>query len=195
MAKLFGKGTGGAGESEEDRATRELMDLQHPRASISDGSGYMTIDPGQVLENITAAMERIDLDINVEISIEEDVATFDELSTLIQRLMLGPLLAVHVVNTALAIMAARYPAELVTKPLPPQYDLRKMLPLDIPDRPHELAKVIFNRRTTSAADLDPSDVTDELDNLGVDDQLRVFTALFYMYGTKLGVLKHTTGIA
>ncbi|MDQ0381470.1 transposase [Amycolatopsis thermophila] len=31
------------------------------------------------------------------------------------------------VNTAMRIMAARYPAELVTNPLPAEYDLRKMV--------------------------------------------------------------------
>jgi hypothetical protein len=61
------------------------------------------------------------------------------------------------------------------------------------DRLQELAKEIFNRRTGGAGDLDEEDVP-ELDSLGWEDQLQVFIALFFMFGTKVGALKYTTGI-
>lgn len=195
MTQRFGTGSGPAGESDETQAVRELLDRYHSRASIRDGSGSMSIDPGQVLENISLAMERLDLDINTELSIEDDVASFSELAGMIQGLLLGPLLAAHVVNTAMRIMSARYPAELVAEPLPARYDLRALLPLSLDDRNHDLAKAIFNRRATAAADLDADDLSGPLEEVGVNGQLEVFTALFWMYGTKISALKQRTGIA
>jgi hypothetical protein len=177
---------------QELEAVGELLDQYHPRASISDGD-QMLIDPGKVLANIAFAMERVDTDINTPVSIEEDVAPVDELMSMVQDLRLGPTLAVHVVNTALRIMSARYPAELVRRPLSPEYDLRKLAPLAISDQEHEIAKAIFNRRTTSTADLAEDDVP-ELESLGMTDQLQVFVALFYMFGSKLGAMKYRTGI-
>ncbi len=153
----------------------------------------MLIEPGQVLANIAFAMERVDTDIDTPVSIEEDVAPVDELASLIQDLRLGPVLAIHVVNTAMRIMSARYPAELVRTPLPPQYDLRQLAPLSITDQQHEIAKTIFNRRTTSTADLTEDDAA-ELELLGMADQMQIFVALFYMFGTKVGAIKHRTGI-
>lgn len=180
-------------DDQQRRDVHELLDRDHSRASISDG-GRMMVDPGQVLDNIALAMERLDVDIDTPVSIEEDVVSFDELAGLIQSMRLGPTFAVHVVNTALKILAARYPAELVNSPLPPEYDLRVMQPaLQVDDEQHETAKAIFNRRTASAGDLVETDVA-ELEPLSANDQLQVFVILFYMYGTKLGALKHRTGI-
>jgi hypothetical protein len=154
----------------------------------------MMLDPSQVLENIGNAMERVDTDINMPISIEEDVAALGELMAMIQDLLMGPSLMVHVVNTAMRIMSARYPADLATTPLPAEYDLRKIVPLTISDQQHEIAKTIFNRRTTSATDLTEDDVTAELEPLDLAAQLEIFVALFYMFGTKVGAMKYRTGI-
>ena len=90
-------------------------------------------------------------------------------------------------------MSARYPAELVRTPLPPQYDLRKLAPLSVTGQQHEIAKTIFNRRTTSTADLTEDDVP-ELEPLDMTDQIQIFVVLFYMFGTKVGAMKHRTGI-
>lgn len=181
------------GQHGEFELISEFLNRYHPRASISDGEKIM-LDPAQVLENIAHAMQRVDLDINTPISIEEDVATLTELQAMVESLMMGPTLAVHVVNTAMRIMAARYPAELVTNPLPAEYDLRKIFPLPLDDQSHDLAKQIFNRRTTAAADLTEDDLYDLYEKLDVPTQLQVFNALFYMYGTKIGALKHRTDI-
>lgn len=172
----------------------EFVDQYHRRASLRDGD-RMIIQPGKVLDNITEAMERVDLDIDTEVSIQDDVVTADELMSLIQDLRLGPTLAVHVVNTAMRIMSARYPAELVHTPLPPEYDLRKILALDITDQQHTIAKALFNQRTTSATDLTEQDIAGQLEPLTVPDQMELFVTLFYMYGTKVGAMKHRTGIA
>jgi hypothetical protein len=189
----FGKRHGKPSEPDPGRqAVGELLDQYHPRASISEGD-QMLIQPGKVLANIAFAMERVDTDIDTPVSIEEDVAPVDELVTMVQNLRLGPTLAVHVVNTAMRIMSARYPAELARRPLTPEYDLRKVVPLTITDQQHEIAKTIFNRRTTSTADLAEDDVA-ELEPLGWADQVQVFVALFYMFGSKVGAMKYRTGI-
>jgi hypothetical protein len=179
---------------EQAQHASEFVDQYHRRASLRDGN-RMIIQPGKVLNNITEAMERVDLDINTEVSIEEDVVAVDELMSLIQNLRLGPTLAVHVVNTAMRIMSTRYPAELVRTPLPPEYNLRKILALNITDQQHNIAKTIFNQRTTSATDLTEEDIAGQLESLTVPDQMELFVTLFYMYGTKVGAMKHRTGIA
>ncbi|HEY6424717.1 MAG TPA: hypothetical protein VIY28_16020, partial [Pseudonocardiaceae bacterium] len=97
--------------------------------------------------------------------------------------------------TAMRIMSARYPAELVRTPLSPEYDLRKILTLNITDQQHNIAKTIFNQRTTSATDLTEEDIAGQLEPLTVPDQMELFVILFYMYGTKVGAMKHRTGIA
>lgn len=172
----------------------ELLDQYHHRASLTDGAGAMVLEPSQVLENIALAMERVDTDINTPISIEEDVASFDELGGMTQQLAMGPALAVHVCNTALRILSARYPADLVQTPLPPEYDLRAIYPLDVTDREHDIAKTLFNRRSTLDRLLTDEDVELDLAPLDANGHLQVFVILFYIYGSKLGALKHRTGI-
>ena len=181
-------------DDQSGQQVSEFVDHYHRRASLRDGD-RMIIQPGKVLDNITEAMERVDLDINTAVSIEDDVVTADELMSLIQDLRLGPTLAVHVVNTAMRIMSARYPADLVRSPLPPEYDLRTILALDITDQQHTIAKTLFNQRTTSATDLTEQDIAGQLEPLTVPDQMELFVTLFYMYGTKVGAMKHHTGIA
>jgi hypothetical protein len=195
--RWFRRKPSGAGEPDFEKETQqsvsELLDRYHPRASISDGD-HLLLEPGQVLENIAFAMERMDTDINTSVSIEEDVVAFDELATLVQSLRMGPLIAVHVVNTAMRIMSARYPMELVRAPLPERYDLRKLYPLNFSDREHETARTIFNQRAASPADLDEEDVAAALESLGSDGQIQVFVALVYMFGSKVGAMKYRTGI-
>lgn len=192
--KWFGRTPGQPGKPDPDeQAVSELLDRDHPRASLHD-DGRFVIEPSKVLDNITMAMQRLDIDINTPISIEEDVASTDEIMSMIQTLRLGPTLAVHVVNTAMRIMSARYPADLVECPLPPEYDLRKIHALTIDDEEHEIAKAIFSRRTESPVDLTEDDVAADLESLNVSGTMTVFVAVFYMYGTKIGAMKHRTGI-
>ncbi|MFI6244562.1 hypothetical protein ACIBEF_32585 [Micromonospora sp. NPDC050795] len=138
-------------------------------------------------------MERLDIDINTPISIEEDVAAEDELLGMIQNLSLGALLAAHVVNTAMRIMSARYPAELVRFPLPEQYNLRQLYPLAFTDHEHEIARTIFNQRAARAGDLDADDLRPRMEPLDTGQQVQVVLALFFMFGSKVGAMKHRTG--
>lgn len=190
--RLWRSRRGGAPDPNEQQA-RELLDQYHQRASLRDGERIL-IAPGKVMENIAVAMERVDLDIATEISIEEDVATVDELMNMVGDLGLGPTLAVHVVNNAMRIMSARYPDDLVDRPLPPGYDLRLLTPMTMSDHVHDVAMGIFNRRTTREVDLTDEDVAEDLAPLDVPDQMTVFVALFCMYGTKVGAMKTATGI-
>lgn len=85
----FGKKRG-AGEPDDqqaqsEQAVREMLDPHHPRASIIDGDRVL-LQPAQVLDNITLAMERLDNDIDTPISIEEDVVPLDELLAMVQSL-------------------------------------------------------------------------------------------------------------
>ncbi|ASR39904.1 hypothetical protein BAY61_31980 (plasmid) [Prauserella marina] len=177
----------------EREVAEEFFNQDHPRASITDDA-TMLLNPGQVLDNIATAMERVDLDISVEVSIDDDVAPLTELHAMVGNLMMGPTLAVHVVNTAMRIMSARYPADLVTRPLPAEYDLRTIVALPIEDDHHDIATTIFNQRTTATADLTEDDLFDLYEQLDVPAQLQIFMALFFMYGTKIGAMKHRTGI-
>jgi len=63
------------------------------------------------------------------------------------------------------ITSAGYPADLVSRPLPAQFDLRNLIPLKMTDQPYEIAKMIFNRRAARAADLAEADVP-EMEALG-----------------------------
>ncbi len=192
----FKRRKGRAGEEAGEPTLQEvgeLLDARHHRASLT-GGGRIVVEPGQVLRNIAEAMERIDLDINTEISIEDDVASFDEIYSMIQAMLMGPTLAVHVVNTAVRIMAPRYPADLVFRPLPSQYDVRKLLPgMPFDDAAHETAKRIFNRRLASPADLTEDDVYDDLEPVDVNGQMQVVIALIFMFGHKVGAIKYQTG--
>lgn len=189
--KWFGEP--GSKPDDDQQVIREMLDPYHHRASISDGDRLM-LQPGQVLENIALAMERLDNDIDTPISIEEDVVPLDELLAMVRSLRLGPLIAVHVVNTAMRIMSARYPMELVRRPLPPEFDLRKLHAMSYSDQEHETAKTIFNQRTTSTGDLDEEDIGPVMQPLAADQQVQIFTALFFMFGSKVGAMKYRTGI-
>ena len=194
--RWFGRKNGNAGDTDPGAQQQfsEFLDRDHPRASLEDGD-QIIVNAGQVLENITMTMERIDMDIDTPVSIDDMVST-DELMVLVGTLHLGPALAVHVVNTAMKIMSARYPAELVRRPLPPEYDLHKLLgQLTVSDQQHEIAKKIFNQRTISTADLTEDDIAADLEPLGPAEQMTVSVTLFYMYGTKVGAIKHRTGAA
>lgn len=193
----FRKRSGRKGPAGSDGArpdpVEQFLDPYHPRASVREGD-LITIDPGKVLENIQHALERLDLDINTPISIEEDVVTLDELLFMIDVLRMGPSVHVHVVNHAMSIMSRRYPADLVTRPLPPEFDLRVLTPIEIGDDLHDIAVLIFNMRAIQEEDIVEGDVGGLLAGLDGADQATTFTALFYACGLRLGALKSRTGI-
>lgn len=83
---------------------------------------------------------------------------------------------------------------LVRAPFPPEYDLRKLFPaFRVNDELHETARTIFNQRTARETDLTEADVDTLFEPLDRNDQLQIFCALFYMYGTKIGAMKHRMG--
>ncbi|WP_134046427.1 hypothetical protein [Amycolatopsis arida] len=173
---------------------REFLNREHQRASIVDDDKIL-MDPGQVLTNIENTMQRIDADINVHVSIAEDIATEKELMAMMGDLKMDSLLILFLVNTGMRIMkAGGYPTELVTKPLPDHYDLTALVPaLTVNQRQHQIAKAIFDRRSTSPDDLTEDDIAADLDPLDLPAKIQVFIILFYMWGTKIGAMKNATG--
>jgi hypothetical protein len=173
---------------------REFPDRGSRRASIADG-GRMMLDPGKVLTNLENTMRRVDADINVHVSIAEDIATEAELMVMMGDLMMASPLIVFLVNTGMQIMkAGGYPDELVTKPLPDHYDVTVMVPaLTVNERPHQIAKAIFDRRSTSPDELTADDVDGALESLDLAGKIEVFIILFYMWGTKIGAMKNVAG--
>ncbi|WP_190816165.1 hypothetical protein [Saccharopolyspora pogona] len=57
---------------------REVLDRGHHRASLVK-DGRIMMDPSQVPTNIENTMRRVDADINVDVSISDDIATEKEL--------------------------------------------------------------------------------------------------------------------
>ncbi|WP_177229825.1 hypothetical protein [Lentzea albida] len=175
------------------REAQELLDPHHHRASVHLGD-RLVVDPGQVLDNVAMAMERLDLDIGTPVSIEEDVATLEELVAMIDHFDRGAELIAHTLNTAARVMNARYPAELVHHPLPPDCDLRRLFHADVDDRSQDVARAVFNHRLAQDADVRESEVAIDLDGLSSQQRIEVFMAVFFLYGTKIGALQNRTGI-
>ncbi|KOV84621.1 hypothetical protein [Nocardia sp. NRRL S-836] len=134
----------------------------------------MTIDPGKVLDHIALAIERIELDITTPIRLDEDVATFHEITSLIDTMHLGPTIAAHVVDTAMRILSSgRYPEQLVRFPFPERFDLREMTGMKLSDQQHQIAKNIFIKRITGATDLtedDTAQVRGAMPQVSADDR-------------------------
>ena len=173
---------------------REFFDRSHQRASIVDDDRIM-MDPGQVLTNIENTMRRVHEDINVHVSIADDIATEKELMAMMGELMMDKFLILFLVNTGMKFMKdGGYPTELVTKPLPDHYDITVLMPaLKVNERQHTVAKMIFDRRSTSLEDLTEDDITADLEPLDLAGKIEVFIILFYMWGTKVGAMKNVTG--
>ncbi|MFI9005983.1 hypothetical protein ACIGNX_01960 [Actinosynnema sp. NPDC053489] len=173
---------------------REFLDPWHPRASVeTGGSGQVIVNPERVLDNITLALHRLDVDIDAPPAFEPDTVTVNELAVMIDDLDRAATLVTRLVNIAVQLMATRYPEALVRFPLPETYDLRDVDRLAIGDREHALARQILNHRLASDVDLEPDDVVELLRPLGPGEQVHLLVALCRMYRHKLLALKHHTG--
>jgi hypothetical protein len=175
------------------REAQELLDPHHHRASVHLGD-RLVVDPEQVLANVAMAMERLDLDISTPVSIEEDVATLEELVAMVDHFDKGPALIAHALNTAARVMNARYPAELVRHPLPPDCDLRRLFHADVDERSQDVARAVFNQRLAREGDVRETEIAVDLDGLSSEQRIEVFMAVFFLYGTKIGALQNRTGI-
>lgn len=173
---------------------REFFDRGHQRASIVD-DGRIMMDPGQVLTNIENTMQRIHDDINIHVSISDDIASEKELMAMMGDLMMDSFLILFLVNTGMKVMQdGGYPVDLVTHPLPENYDITALVPsMKVNERQHTIARAIFNRRSTSPADLTEDDIAADLESLDLAEKIEVFIILFWMWGTKIGAMKNVTG--
>ncbi|WP_146174072.1 hypothetical protein [Saccharothrix carnea] len=173
---------------------REFLDPWHPRASVeTDRPEQVFVDPERVLDNITLALHRLDVDIDAPPAFEPDTVTVNELAVMLDDLDRTAALVARLVNIAVQLMAARYPEALVRFPLPETYDLRDVDRLTIGDREHRLARDILNERLGTDSDLHPDDLVDRLRPLGPGEQVHLLVALCRMYRHKLLALKHHTG--
>lgn len=179
---------------QDRRATGELLDDHHDRASATGAGDEFLVAPHKVLANIDLAIERLDLDISAHVAIE-DFASPEELMVIVDRLGMGSMLLAHTANTAVRIMLARYPHELVRNAIPPEVDVRTMVPITGTDREHDLARRVLNRRAGSEVELDESTPLPELaDGYEPPEVLTAFVLLYALYGVKLNALKQRTGI-
>ncbi|GLY54468.1 hypothetical protein [Lentzea sp. NBRC 102530] len=183
----------GTRHADLDRDTRELLDPHHHRASIHVGD-QLIVDPDQVLANVALAMERLDLDTSTPVSIDEDVASIEELVALVDHFEQGPALIAHTLNTAARVMNARYPAEPVHRPLPSDCDLRRLFHADVDERSQDIARAVFNRRLARMADVSAAEIAVDVHELTSQQRIEVFMAVFFLYGTKVGALQNRTGI-
>ncbi|MFI6522601.1 hypothetical protein ACIBF1_44110 [Spirillospora sp. NPDC050679] len=172
------------------------MSIPPPGQWSSFRSGdRIVVDVTQVFHSVEKAVDRQDRNLDAGISLEEDVASYDEVVAIVQNMMMGPSLAVHVVNSAHKLMLARYPAKLVCHPFEPQFAVATdNMPVPFTAEQQEIAKTLFNRRISSERDLGPSDAP-EVEALDAAGQIQIFVILFAMTGDKLAMLKHFTGTA
>ncbi|RSN60683.1 hypothetical protein DMH01_15485 [Amycolatopsis sp. WAC 04182] len=179
---------------EAPEEVREFMDRGHRRASIADGERMM-MDPGQVLNNIENTMRRLHADINVEVSVDGDLANEKELMVMMGDLMMASPLITFLVNTGMEIMTTGgYPTDLVTKALPDHYDITALIPsLKVNQRQHDIATTIFNMRSSSTRDLTEDDIDDLIEPLDLAGKIEVFIILFWIWGTKIGAMKNVMG--
>ncbi|MFC6093008.1 hypothetical protein [Saccharothrix lopnurensis] len=177
-----------------EAAVREFLDPWHPRASVEGGRPERVfVDPERVLDNITLALHRFDVDIDSPPAFDPDTVTVNELSVMLEDPDRAAVLVSHLVNVVVQLMVARYPEALVRFPLPDTYDLRDVDGLAIGDREHDLARTILNQRLATGADLGPDDLVERLRPLGPGGQVHLLVALCRMYRHKLLALKHHTG--
>ncbi|WP_447002212.1 hypothetical protein ACRAKI_21010 [Saccharothrix isguenensis] len=177
-----------------EREVREFLDPWHPRASVeTDRQEQVFVDPERVLDNITLALHRLDVDIDSPPAFEPDTVTVNELAVMLDDLDRTAALVARLVNIAVQLMTARYPEALVRFPLPETYDLRDVDRLAIGDREHRLARDILNQRLGTDADLHPDDLVEHLRPLDPGEQVHLLVALCRMYRHKLLALKHHTG--
>lgn len=173
---------------------REFLDPWHPRASVEAGRPeQVVVDPERVLDNITLALHRLDVDTDAPPAFEPDTVTVNELAVMLDDLDRAASLVARLVNIAVQLMATRYPEVLVRFPLPDTYDLRDVDRMAIGDREHDLARDILNHRLAADADLHPDDLVEQLRPLGPGEQVHLLVALCRMYRHKLLALKLHTG--
>jgi hypothetical protein len=174
---------------------REFLDRGHQRASVVD-DGRIKMDPGQVLTNIENTMQRVHDNINVHVSIADDIATETELMAM-GNLAMDSFLILFLVNTGMKLMKdGGYPDELVTKPLPDHYNITALMPgFTVNERQHQVAKAIFDRRSTSPTDLTDDDIAADLEPLDLVEKIEVFIILFHIWCTKIGAMKTSRALS
>ncbi|MFC5286565.1 hypothetical protein ACFPM7_05835 [Actinokineospora guangxiensis] len=172
------------------RQLREFLDPWHPRASIESGRIEETVvDPQRVLDNVVMALHRLDIDLDSPSVLDPATITTAELAAMLDGDR-APQLIAHVLNTAVRLMASRYPGPAARDPFSHQYDLRHLTPPAVDGDELALARDLFNRRLAAHDDMAPADLAADLAPYDPGGLVRVLAAISVLYCHKLVVLKY-----
>lgn len=170
----------------DERVAREVEELLNPygeRAFVVEDQGAL-VDPGRILENVHQRMERVDLDPSTPWG-PDSLISMDELTVMFVQLEMGHLVISQTAWFARQILA-RWPAELVERPLPSEARIEMFLDgpkVDPTDG--DTARRVLNRALAS-----PDEVTThpELDGMSNKELVVVWMALVFWFGIKSGAL-------
>lgn len=172
--------------AEHERVSREVGEMLDPyteRTHVVEGDRAM-VNPGQILENIRARMGRIDIDPDTEWS-PENVMSLEEGQVLFQQLRMGRMVVTETAWYARQILA-RWPAENVEHPMPPEARIESFLDgptVDAADG--DIARKVINRALASHEHIETHP---ELGGLDPVKLLSVWIGVVSWFGIKSGYL-------
>lgn len=97
---------------------QDFLDPLEDTTTLASGTQRL-VNPGQIIENIRAHMERIDLEPSVDWTLE-DAMSADEADLMIGSLRMGPTVISATAWNAREILSARWPLHLVESPIAPE---------------------------------------------------------------------------
>jgi hypothetical protein len=167
---------------------RQFRDLYDERATIIEGD-RVVMDPGKVLENIRARMERIDLDPGTPWPLDQ-VMSWEEMAVLFDQLRMGPLVVAETAECARQILS-RWPADAVQHPIPPQARIEEFLPgTEMEVASQDLGRRVINRALAGPAEVE---TYSELDEASAQDLMGAWLAVLFWYAIKSGLLHDRFG--
>lgn len=186
----------GLGPSDGDAARLQLevaeaLDPNQERSMVIDDSGTAIIDPGKVLQNLRARMERVDLDPDTSWSAEE-LMSYDEATMMFAQLQMGEIVVADTAWRARQVLS-RWPRHLVEHPIAAEarLDMFYTDSVTINDGHQDLGRRILNRALASPQEVESHP---ELEGLGAEELTGVWLALVYWFGIKSGLLhQHDRG--
>ena len=176
-----------------ERVVRELLDPREERTMFVD-RGQVVIVPAQVLDNIRARMERIDLDPDTSWALQE-VMSLNEMVVMFLQLQQGRLLLARTCQFARQVLR-RWPAEFVQPAIPAQTRIEDFLPGVMVD-PHaqDVGRRILNRALASPQEASAETAYTDwgLDQASPQELLQVWMAVLFWFAIKSGLLHRHQG--
>jgi hypothetical protein len=172
----------------------EFLDPWHPRASVDsidgDHTAQSVVDPERVLDNITLALHRMDIDPFAPSPVGPATVTENELIVMLAGIERASALVAHMINVAVNSLVNQYPERVARAPFPTAYDPREAEVVTIHDHELDLARDLFNHRLNSHTDFDPADTAAPLELLDFGGRHRLLSAISVMYAHRLLALKY-----